>query len=410
MLMLLLAVPLLAVALSACGSGGGDSTTAANSTAAESGTETGEESTASESGGSEASEESGAGALTLEELYAGEEEKVPTSSPPIKKNVSLVFVSCGQEAPGCAAPAQAMEEAAAALGWKFRITDAKLNANNGQQRAVREATALDPDVIVLDGMGCPDVTQPLNEAKAQGIAVMGIEDVDCGDVAGGDEDLFDVEMIYNQHLETRKQYYTVWGERQASYAVDVSEGKGKIMLLPYLGSFGELISQGWENVFSKCGECEIVDELPFASTEEAPNGPLFQKFGTALLQHPEAEVLISPFDTPLSVSGVAQAVVEAGRAEDLTVIGGEGSQPALEAIIEEKGVSADANAHASAWSAWGAADEINRFLNEEEAVPEGLGFIAVDKEHNMPPKGNLSAVYETEYPFRKEYEKIWNAG
>ena len=75
-------------------------------------------------------------------------------------------------------------------------------------------------------------------------------------------------------------------------------------------------------------------------------------------------------------------MVEANRNEDLTVIGGEGSQPALEAIIEEEGVSADANAHASAWSAWGAADEINRFLNKEEAVPEGLGFVA--RNSNLP--------------------------
>jgi ribose transport system substrate-binding protein len=406
MLMLLLAVPLLAVMLSACGSSGGDSTSAESSTAAESSTEAGEETAASE----EASEEAGSGALTLEELYAGEEEKVPTSSPPIKQGASIVFVSCGQEAPGCAAPAKAMEEAAKALGWKFRITDAKLNANNGQQRATREAIALNPDVIVLDGTGCPEVQQPLSEAKAAGINVMGIEDVDCSDAPTGGESAFDVEMIYNKNVQNGKQYYTVWGERQASYAVEATKGKGKIMLLPYLGSLGELVSQGWENVLSKCAECEVVDELPFASAEEAPNGPLFQKFGTALLQHPEAEVLIAPFDTPLTVSGVAQAVVEAGRAENLIVIGGEGSKSALEAIIEEEGVTASANAHASAWSAWGAADEINRFLNEEEAVPEGLGFIAVDKENNMPPKANLSDVYETEYPFRKEYEKIWNAG
>jgi ribose transport system substrate-binding protein len=56
---------------------------------------------------------------------------------------------------------------------------------------------------------------------------------------------------------------------------------------------------------------------------------------------------------------------------------------------------------------WGAIDNINRVLNEEETVPQGIGFVIATKEKNLPP--NPGEEFDPGTPWQKEYEESWAA-
>jgi ribose transport system substrate-binding protein len=397
LLMLFSALTLLvcAVALSACGSSGSDSS---SSTATEPAATTGAE----EGGEVDPAKEYVPGVATLEQLYAGEEEKAPTEGPPVAKNVSVVWVSCGQEAPGCAAPAKAGEEAARKLGWKYHVTDAKLGVSNGNQRAVREAITLDPDVLVMYGTGCSEGQQALKEAKDAGITIIGVGSLDC-DTDGG-ESLYELETVFSKKNTDNERFVTQWGENQAAYVIDSTAGKAKIIEVASEVPFGQVVTEAWDKVLGECGECEVVDKIPFTNEEMAPSGPLYQKFTSALVQHPEATVVLTTFNTPYTVSGLSKAVIDAGR-DDLIVVGAEGDGPSNELIEGEKGLTASAAAYSSTRLAWATMDEINRFMNDEELVPEGIGQITLAKGHNLPPNGEY---WEGKTPYAPEYEALWN--
>lgn len=392
--------------LTACGSSSSGSSESSSTTSeASSGS-----STVSESEGSEeAAEGSGEtkvyaeGVPTLAELYEGEESPPPSSSPPAKKGLSVIWVSCGEQAFACSQPVKEFGEAAKTLGWKFRSIDGAFNVNEGFSNGLRTAIAAHPDVILGQGFDCELVKQPLEEAKAAGIAVVEAEGVDCAE--SGPEKLFDIPVLYQKGVENTAQFWERVGERQAAYVIDATEGKAKTILLNYQGAFGKYETAAQKRVLEKCSECEIVAEVPWEAQEQIPNGPLLQRFSTALIKYPEANSVIFSFDSMALAAELTKAIIDSGRQDELIVAGGEGTPEALQVVEEEKGITAEPASHDWGRFAYAVADEINRWANGEESVPEGSGFTLVDLGHNMPPKGH---GFESPLEFQKEYQEAWS--
>src|SRR3954471_4891198 len=88
------------------------------------------------------------GVPTLDALYKGTEQPPPSDGPKAAKDKTVIIVSCGQVVPACAGVAKAMTAAFTTLGWKSRIIDGALNANNGWSTGLRQAIAAHPDAIV----------------------------------------------------------------------------------------------------------------------------------------------------------------------------------------------------------------------------------------------------------------------
>jgi ribose transport system substrate-binding protein len=398
-----------ALVVAGCGSSGGSSSSgsASSSTGGETKTTPANEEGA-EAGEAVASMEYAPGVPTLEEMYEGNEEPPPSSGPKPKEGISIVFVSCGQEAPGCANVPDAMEEPAKKLGWNFRIINGKLDVNNGWPNGVREAVAAKPDVIIVHGMNCPEIEQPLKEAKAAGIPVMGLEDVDCNDkYVGGGEPLFSIPIKFAKGEENGEEFFDLWGKLSADYVIDASKGEGKIIQTLYETPFGKHQLQGQEEELKKCSGCEVVATLPFTANEETPNGPVYQKYTTLLTQNPEANASLFNFDSLGATAGLSKAIVDAGRAEEMVVGAGEGSKPILQLMEEgNKGWTGE-TAFDAKRIAWGAIDEINRYLNNQPPVLEGAGFRLVTKGNNMPPAGH---EYESPTKYKPIYEKSWGLG
>lgn len=406
--LLFLTLMMLAVApvVAACGSSSSNSEAQGKPAAsAESSSSTQASSSEAESSGEpEPNKAYAPGVPTLNELYKGTEEAPPTSGPPAKKGASVIFLSCGLESPGCAAPAREMASAAKVLGWKYRIINGRLDTNNAYDTGMREAIAAKPSAIVMEGIGCSELTQPLREAKAAKIPVAAIEGVDCSDPKIGGEKLFSIPIIYNKHAASTPEWYEQFGDNQAAYLIDATEGHAKVIRTEFEGTFGVYQAEAQAREFKKCSGCEVLATLPFESSEQEPNGPLYQKFTTTLVKYPQANAILMTFDTDVVTAGLAKAVLDSGRAKELTVVGGEADAAGLELLREGKGTQAEGGSHDVRWLAWASADEINRYLQKEPAVPEGVGFVVVDKSHNLPPEGHN---YETKVPYQEAYEKIW---
>jgi ribose transport system substrate-binding protein len=407
--LLLVGVLASAVALAACGSSGSSSS---SSTSGGSGGSTEEPATTAsntsggEEGGSKETTVFAEGVPTLAELYEeAPAEGPPTSGPNAATGKEVIWVSCGMEAPGCAHPAESFEEAAKALGWKSKIVDGKLNANDGYANAIRTAIASHPDAIVTHGINCDEAKTSFQEAKAAEIPLVEASNIDCSDPRIGGEQLITIGEQFNKEAKDTAAFYTKQGEHQAAYAVDATEGKAKVILVEFEGLFGKNIGEGQRNVLEKCSECEILETIGFQASEEGPNQQAYQQFNTALIKYPEANAAIFAFDSNVTYTGLSKAVVDAGRAQDMVVVGGEGFSEAVELVREGKGDTAEGGAWDNAWASWGIADEINRYFNGEESVPEGIGITAIDKDHNMPPKGQ---DYATKVDYKKAYEEIWN--
>ena len=327
----------------------------------------------------------------------------PDGTPrPVAKDKKVVIISAGQASISSSIPVGAAEEAAKAAGWKTEVYDSQLNpANNAG--LVRQAIAAGADGIILQAIDCPGVKGPLQDAKAKGIQVVGIYSFDCNDplFKGNDPALFSGAINYGADAAKNIGEFTEkYGADQAKAVIAATGGKAKVLffnsptvtVLHYTG-------KGFKDEIKKCGGCEIVEEVEFAGAELGPN--LQQKVTSALLQHPEANVVKSPY-TSATLLGIAPAVVQSGRASKLYVMGGEGFAPELDLLRAGQGVNA-VNIAPSDWTGWAAVDTMNSLFTKKPIADSGLGWQLVDKTHNLPPAG----PFVPEVDFKAAYKKAW---
>jgi ribose transport system substrate-binding protein len=397
-------VGLLALLIAGCGSSGSSSASSETSAGTESGTEaTGGE----EGGGSDASTVYAPGVPSMEELEEGSGEALPEplENPPVK-GASVIQVSCGEESPGCSGFAKGMVEPAEAIGWNYRIIDGRLNVGEGWAKGIREAIVAKPDAIVLDGVNCPEELQPLKEAKAAGIAVLGMFGLDCDSkVFGTSEEPLFIPVEYTEGEANGEEMYESWGARQADFLINKTKGEAKVILVAYKAPSGELMTKGWKRELEKCSGCEIVEEVQWEGPELYPGGPLSKNIATALVKNPEANAALGGFDSVMTVAGLSKAVVDAGRASTMVVVGGEGGAEAQALIREGKGFTGTASAHSLEKAAWVGINAINRYLAGESPTSEGLGWGLVDEENLSPP----GKPYESPLDYKSAFESNWGA-
>lgn len=392
----LAAVP--AIVLTACSSST-KSSTAPSSTAAAAGSSS-DTAAASSSGSSPA-----AAVPTLEQLFQGNEGTPPSSGPPAAKNKTVYWISCGQQSAACAGYAAAGQAAAQAIGWTFKLIDGNLNTANGYANGMRTALAAHPSAIVEDAFSC-DVVQPeLVQAKAEKVPVIGVDTTDCND-AGTGPALFTVPLVYSSTYPTNAAWWAGWGSWAADFIVADSGGKAKIIVNYGQGqSQYKFMNDAFNAVIKACTGCPIVDSVNWTLADLQPNGPWVTGLRNALIKHPEASYVWFPFDFNAVESGGAKAVLQSGSKAKVVTNTGEASALAL---IPSGQIYAEAAAKSSEWESWAAMDELNRYFAGQQSVPEGEGYISIDKDHNMPTQSNVD--YQTKVDFESIYKKSWGVG
>lgn len=326
----------------------------------------------------------------------------PTTGPTPVKTKNIWWMGCGNSVPACKLLSDSGGEAAKLLGWSFHVADGNLNQNGGYATAIRTALAAKPDALVIQGMDCGQIEQPLLEAKAQGVPVLGVQSIDCSDETPGAPSLITVQYQYSDNAKTLKDYYNAFGRVAARYLIAKEKGNAQVIANLGKGGFYEYMNAGFRSELATCSGCKIVDEVRWADADTAPNGPWVHAFSAALARYANANSVFIPFDSLMTTSGGIQAITDSGRKVDL--VGANGNDPATIQAVRDGQLSAITAAQDFRWLSYGAIDELNRLFSNQPSVPEGIGPTLVDATHNLPPVGK---AYAATIDFVSLYKKLW---
>jgi ribose transport system substrate-binding protein len=328
--------------------------------------------------------------------------EVPTTCPAPAKKKSVWWMGCGNAVPDCKTLSDAGGEAAKLLGWDFHVADGKVNQGGGYAAAVRTALAAKPDALVIQGMDCSVIQQPLQEAKDQGVPVFGLQSLDCSEIDPLQPSLIPVKMQYHKDAVTVQDYYEAIGKNAAAYLIGANDGKAKVIANLGKGGFYEYMNKGFRDEMATCAKCEILKEVRWADADTAPNGPWIQAFTVALAKNPNANGVFIPFDSLMIGSGGKQAIKDSGL--DLWLVGGAGNQAELLQSVRDGEKVALTNAQSFRQLSFGAMDNLNRYFAGEKQVPEGIGPTLIDAKHNLPAKGKF---FDGSTDWLAGYKKLW---
>jgi ribose transport system substrate-binding protein len=333
----------------------------------------------------------------LAAIYKGSEHEPPATSPPPAKGKSVWWINCGAAAAGCNDPAKAGVEAGEKLGWKMTNYDAEFV---NQSKGIRAAIAAHADAIITHGMTCDNNIQAVKEARAAGIAMLNVEHLDCTG-----QKLYNVPFIPNRSTPDWEHYFSdAWGKPMVEYAIAKTKGNLKAIIVKDVDGFARTVSDGQKAAMDACSSCKIVDTVEFTAPQLS-DGTLTAKFKTALIAHPEANAVIYPYDTVVTLSGLSAAIKQAGRT-DMIVVSEGGYAPTMD-LIRQGGEGLTAvNANSAEIVGYSAIDALNRYFQGTPPRPEGLGFRMIDADHGMPATGG----YVSPLDYKALMEKAWAAG
>jgi ribose transport system substrate-binding protein len=254
----------------------------------------------------------------------------------------------------------------------------------------------------MHALDCVSVTPALKEAKKANIPVLGVEMADCDAPPVNKAPLLTKDMNYTEGVPDTQAYFKGWGAQAAKYLIAKTGGKAKIIVNEGTDSVFPLMNQGFLEGIKACAGCEIVDTVTFTAAEQIPNGPWIQRFRTSLTKNPDADATFIPSDYGMTGLGGGKAVKDSKR--DMTIVGGSGSAPGMDAVRSGL-ITADTYAHDADWMGYAAMDTINRMLQGEDIVAEGVGTRVVDKDHNLPEKSG--SAYASPIDWKAAYDKIW---
>jgi ribose transport system substrate-binding protein len=295
-------------------------------------------------------------------------------------------------------------EAATAIGWTPHLYDAQLKPSN-YAPLVRQAIAAHVNGIILDAIDCDTVKQPLEEAKAAGIAVTAMYAFDCNDphAGGGTTSLYSAVTGYGAQHANLDAFTESYGNDQANYVIAKSNNTAKIIAVQD-PEFTVLYYtwKGFVDTINASHGSQIVDTLDITQADIL-DGNIKTKIQAELLRFPQANWIKSPF-TYATTFGVVPAL--GTNPNHLSVMGGEGFHDELQLVRTAK-ITAT-NAISSNWTGWAAVDTLNSVFDHQKPVDSGIGWTLVDATHNLPSDPNQD--YTPPVDYKTEYKKAWGLG
>ncbi|WP_394821437.1 sugar ABC transporter substrate-binding protein [Pendulispora albinea] len=332
--------------------------------------------------------------------YAGTDRDPPTSAPRPTPGKNVWIISPSEMGDSASVATNAAKQAGEAVGWKMTLYDAKGDPSNFSN-GLRQAIAAKADGVILHAIDCAWVKQPLVEARAAHVKTVAYLALDCDDPSVKGEPLYSGMVNFGSQFGDYATLTRAWAAVKADWVIVQTQGHAKVLqfrqdellVLKY-------IREGFEQELAKCKSCEVVKSVDFTISDWGPK--LRQKAQGALLQHPEANAIHSPYDTPMLL-GIASAIVDSGRNDQLAVIAGEAFPSNVQLIRDNKGQDA-ANAYPAEWMGYAAVDSLNSVFHGQKPQYAGIGYRLLDREHNMPALGK---GYEPSRDFRAAYRRAW---
>ncbi|MEV4686425.1 sugar ABC transporter substrate-binding protein [Microbacterium sp. LWH3-1.2] len=312
-----------------------------------------------------------------------------------EEGLDFYVMSCGESVATCAAPAAAMVEAAEAAGWTGTIVDGKLSPE-GFATAIRQAVAGGADVLVPVGISCSVAQAAFTEAKDAGVTIVG-----GGGIDDCDPKVWDSERLWLEDPPVPTPFQAI-GKLQADYTWGKTDGDLKAVVVNLSSNpWGGLVTQAFGDEVDALGSGEVLTTVDISDPDIA-DGSYLQKIVSVLLANPGANALAMPTDAYL-VNGLAAAIDQAGLADKLVVVGGFGSEAALDMIrAGQPGITATIG-DAQIWESWGSIDTAIRVRAEQEPAYIGQSVQAVDADNNLPESG----PYDGSIDWQAKFLEAW---
>ena len=227
----------------------------------------------------------------LDTYYEGTYGEPPSSAPEAEPGKSVWIISYGQATSLAADAVGGAEEAAEMLGWEPTVFDGKLDPTQWAN-GVRQAVAADADGIILYLIDYNLVKGPLQQAKAAGIPVVGLESLDCNDTDPNEPALLAGAPPYVEG--PYKDWIRKLGEVQSIWTIAKENGNAQVLYARTDEAAGfTIIREGTEEKLATCPDCSINT---YAYQGVDIGSTLQQKTQDALLKNPDTNSMILPFD------------------------------------------------------------------------------------------------------------------
>ncbi|MES2263633.1 MAG: substrate-binding domain-containing protein [Pseudomonadota bacterium] len=335
-----------------------------------------------------------AGAL-LAAGYAGQFEAPPVSGPAATRGKTVWHISCGEAFSACSEMSKSFREAGELLGWKVSIVDGAASPDTASS-LIRQAIAAKVDAVSLVTFDCGGIKAGLLAAREAKMPVVQMGSYECEGTplfAAG------VSLLGSADPDV---FWRKWGAARAEF------------LAARLGCEREVLSI---EESSQRAQQAVARALSRRYSEVCPNGKLTpvpftfaqvpgestQIFSSALLANPRAGALTWMPDALLGLG--LEGAIKQNAPVGMLKAGAEGLAANLEAM---RGQVQDTIVYLPwDWIIWGLADTVNRVLageNRATLPSEGTGFMYIDREHNLPPRGQSVKL---PVDFKGAYAKVW---
>jgi ribose transport system substrate-binding protein len=333
--------------------------------------------------------------------YAGTDRPLPKTGPKAVTGKSVWVISCTQAGAGCALPSEAAVAAGKAIGWNMTLVDGKYDPAVWNEQ-IRAAVAAKADAIILVSFDCPAVQGSLAAAKSAGVKIYGLYALDCDDVGG--QKMFDGTISYGKLGSYSHYIETQYAKAIGTYAIAKLKGNARAIELRSDDLLiVKHISNGFEKQFATCKTCKLYKKT-FTGADFL--GGKLQAFTAAMLtQHPDANVVVAPYDAAILL-GMGAAVQQArSQGRHLLLLGGEGLPPNIDLI--RKGQQTAGFGLPSGFAGWAAIDGLNRVFAGQPQVDPGMGYQTFDRGHNLPAVGAGYEGNAKSQGYVANYKRIW---
>jgi ribose transport system substrate-binding protein len=333
-------------------------------------------------------------AYTAEVTKPGRLWTGPTTGPKAQHGKSIVFVSADQRDSGPRGVAQAVQEAAHAIGWNYRLIDGQ-GSISGRSAALNQAIALKPDGIVLGSVDAKEQAALIHQAAARGIKIVGWHSLSKPGPAPQDGI---VTNLATDPLDVAKA--------AVMYVIASSNGKAGVVI--FTDSTYEIAtakSDAMASLIRQCPGCQLLkaEDTPLSDTAtRIPqlSATLLQRYGAKWTW--ALTINDMPFDF---MSPTLQQAGYKGTGPLLGVSAGNGSESAFQRIRNHDYQAATV-AEPVSQQGWQAVDELNRAF--AGAPPSGYAApVHLVTASNVTFDGGKDNLYDPDNHYRDVYRRIW---
>jgi ribose transport system substrate-binding protein len=313
----------------------------------------------------------------------------PDESPKAARGKKIWVISCAQ-ASNCAIDTEAAAEGAKAIGWTATIFDGQGDPARYNQ-GIRNAVADKADGIVLISVPTGLVQDALRFAKDHKVPVVNAASQDTKDTETD-------PLVFANVVHPWADQGTWLGQ----WLVADSKGTAQVVIFRDDEFSGVKLRQDKVvEELKKCSGCSVLDENKL-SIADATSSRMTQitkaeidRFG------PKLKYIVSPFGTVESF--IVPAIKAAGR-NDIKVVGYDGNKQQT-AFCDEGTVGAIA-VTLLGWTGWAGVDQMNRAFNGQPAVEENVkGFLATHDNKTCPAGQLAESLVKFDYKFK--FKELW---